>query len=204
MDELQALAARTRQIYDRHGAGFDRDRPKDLHERVWLDRFVALLPPGGSVLDLGCGAGEPIAGFFIDQGFELSGVDFSQTMLDLAQRRFPQANWFRADMCELNLGQQFDGIIGWNSFFHLRAEQQGVTLPLMASHLAPGGALMLTVGPQAGEAVGRVDGEEIYHASLAADEYTGVLQRQGIEVREFVCEDPQCDRQTVLLAQRAR
>lgn len=202
MQDLEALAARTQQVYDQHGAGFDRDRPKDLHERVWLDRFVSLLPSGGSVLDLGCGAGEPIGGFFIDQGFALTGVDFSRTMLALARSRFPQANWHQCDMCELDLGQRFDGIIGWNSFFHLRAEQQRATLSRIAEHLAPEGALMLTVGPQAGEVVGQVDGEPVYHASLSPDDYTAILHRYGIMVREFVLADPDCDLQTVLLGQR--
>jgi ubiquinone/menaquinone biosynthesis C-methylase UbiE len=39
---------------------WDEARGRNLFERGWLDRFTALLPPGGSVLDIGCGSGEPM------------------------------------------------------------------------------------------------------------------------------------------------
>ena len=48
-------------LYERHAASFDRERGRTLQERGWLDRFLALVPPGGCVLDVGCGMGEPIA-----------------------------------------------------------------------------------------------------------------------------------------------
>ena len=60
---------------------------------------------------------------------------------------------------------------------------------------------MLTVGPSAGEVVGQVEGEATYHASLDPQEYRQILQRLGIEIFRFEFEDPNCDRQTVLLAQ---
>jgi SAM-dependent methyltransferase len=44
-------------LYQRHAHEFDRERWRNLFERPWLDRFAALLPRGGSILDLGCGSG---------------------------------------------------------------------------------------------------------------------------------------------------
>jgi hypothetical protein len=41
------LAAATQAIYERHAARFDAERPKKLHERDWLDRFLALVAPDG-------------------------------------------------------------------------------------------------------------------------------------------------------------
>ncbi len=201
-DDFAAIAATTQAVYERHAAGFDRHRPKGLHEKPWLDRFSALLPPGGRILDLGCGAGDPIARHFLADGFDVTGVDFSAPMLALARVRLPQSRWLQADMRELELGETFDGIIGWNSFFHLSAADQRSTLPRLAAHLAPNGALMLTVGPRAGEVIGQVEGEPIYHASLSPQEYEALLGELGLAIIEFVFEDPTCDQQTVLLAQR--
>ena len=48
-------------LYEENAAAWDRQRGRDLHERAWLERFAALLPAGGGVLDIGCGMGEPIA-----------------------------------------------------------------------------------------------------------------------------------------------
>lgn len=200
--DFAAIAATTQAVYERHAAGFDSHRPKGLHEQPWLDRFSALLQPGGRILDLGCGAGDPIAGHFLAAGFDVTGVDFSAPMLDLAGQRLPQARWLQADMRELALGETFDGIIGWNSYFHLRADEQRSTLRRLAAHLAPGGALMLTVGPRAGEVIGQVEGEPIYHASLSPQEYEALLGELGLAIIQFVFEDPDCDQQTVLLAQR--
>jgi 2-polyprenyl-3-methyl-5-hydroxy-6-metoxy-1,4-benzoquinol methylase len=44
-------------------------------EAGWMARFLALVQPGGRVLDLGCGSGFPIAAHLIEQGFQLEGVD---------------------------------------------------------------------------------------------------------------------------------
>ena len=56
-------------LYSRRAAEWDADRSRALIEKPWLDRFLAHVPPGGSVLDLGCGSGEPIARYLIEQGF---------------------------------------------------------------------------------------------------------------------------------------
>jgi SAM-dependent methyltransferase len=37
----------------------DRNRQTAFFEKGWLDRFRALIEPGGTVLDLGCGPGKP-------------------------------------------------------------------------------------------------------------------------------------------------
>ena len=201
-ENLTRLAARTRDVYEKQGLRFDAERSKGLHERNWLDRFLALLPGGGSILDLGCGAGEPIAGYFLQRGFAVTGLDFSQPLLDLAQQRYPDAEWICGDMRTLQLERRFDGIIGWNSFFHLTRDQQRDLLPKLAAHLAPGGVLMLTVGPDDGEVDGKVGDEVVYHASLAPAEYREILAGLGLDIGDFVIEDPECAGQTVLLANR--
>lgn len=197
---LSRLARQTQDIYERNAARFDRERPKRLHERAWLDRFLALVPPGGRVLDLGCGAGDPIAAYMAGQGYRVTGFDASAAMLAIARERYPSGDWRQGDMRALDLSERFDGILGWNSFFHLTMDEQRGVLGRIARHLAPGGAVMLTVGPAEGEVTGRVGDDTVYHASLSPAEYTAILADHGVEVAAFVPEDPACDFQTVLLA----
>ncbi len=199
---LHALAARTQEIYDKQAEVFDRDRSKCLFERPWMQRFQALLPEDASILDVGCGTADPIAAFFIAQGYALTGVDFSTSMLAIAQKRFPDGDWRRADMRTMSLGQSFDGILAWHSFFHLTQNDQRIALHRFAQHLAPGGVLMLTAGPSAGECTGHVGDELVYHASLSQQGYAEALAQFGISVVDFVSEDPDCGYATVLLAQR--
>ena len=158
------------------------------------------------MLDLGCGAGEPIAAWIRAQGHALTGADASAAMLNMARARMPDATWLRCDMREMELGRTFDAVIAWDSLFHLSPDDQRRTLRRIADHLAPGGALLTTVGPRAGEAVGRVGpkgGERpVYHASLSLADYARTLDRAGVEIRAFVAEDPGCGGHSVLMARR--
>lgn len=197
---LSALAGATQAVYERNAARFDAERPRRLHERVWLERFLDLVVANGRVLDLGCGAGDPLAAYMTGRGFRVVGVDASQAMLAIARRRFPDGDWRHGDMRTLALAERFDGILGWNSFFHLRPEEQRTTLARLAIHMNPGAALMLTVGPSAGEVSGHVGDDEVYHASLDPDEYQRLLEGLGLTIVHFVAEDPDCDYQTVLVA----
>ena len=102
----------------------------------------------------------------------------------------------------LDLGKAFDGVIGWDSFFHLTPDEQRATLARLAAHLKPGGALMLTVGPDAGEVAGHVGDDPVYHSSLSSEEYGAALAGFGLRILHFVRQDPDCGFHTVLVAQR--
>jgi len=154
------------------------------------------------VLDLGCGAGEPIARWFMAEGFTLTGVDFAGAMLDIARQRWPEGDWRQADMRSLDLGERFDGIIAWDSFFHLTEAEQRETLRRMAAHLAPGGSLLFTAGPEAGEASGTVGAATVYHASLSPAGYAVLLEELGLRLTGFLAEDPDCASHSVMMARR--
>ncbi len=60
------------QSYEKIVEWFDEARTKTLMESEYLNLIIKSVPTGGSVLDLGCGTGEPIAQFFIDKGFKIT------------------------------------------------------------------------------------------------------------------------------------
>lgn len=188
--------------YRRQASRFDAERSKSLFERNWLDRFAALIPSRGRILDMGCGSGDPIASYFMQQGFRVTGVDFAPEMLALARRTKPEGDWREVDMRSMQLGESFDGVVAWNSFFHLTPGEQRTAMPLLLDHVTATGAFMATVGPSAGEAWGEVGGEPVYHGSLAFEEYEEILAARGFAVSAFVPTDPDCRGHTVLLASR--
>ncbi len=188
-------------LYERHARAFDKDRSRALFEKGWLDRFRALVPPGGSILDLGCGMGEPIARDFIEAGYTLTGVDSSPSMIALCEKRFPAQTWFVADMRGLALARRFDGIVAWDSFFFLTHDHQRRMFPVFEAHAAPNAALMFTSGPAHGEAMGVYQGETLYHASLDPEEYRALLMQHGFAVEAHIAEDADCGGHTVWLAQ---
>ncbi len=203
MNDLETIRHRTIQVYDKHAQAWDAHRPGVFFERPWLDRFIAKLPAGGRVLDVGCGAGKPIAGYLIERGFRLTGLDASSNMLEISKSRFPQATWLNADMRDLDLDTRFDGIVSWDGFFHLTQAEQREVLSRFADHLGSDGALLLTIGPEAGEVTGTVEGEPVYHASLDPDEYRSILKSRGFNDIEIELEDERCGFHSVLLAKRA-
>ena len=198
---MEDEAGRIIALYQRHARAYDAERSRDLMERDWLDRFCALLPPGGAVLDIGCGPGEPIARHLIEAGYALTGVDSSPAMIALCKARFPQRSWHVADMRALALPQRFDGVLAWDSFFHLRQDDQRLMFPIFRAHAAPNAALMFTSGPQAGVALGIYQNEPLYHASLDPEEYRALLAAHDFDVVSYAPEDPSCGRHTIWLAQ---
>jgi trans-aconitate methyltransferase len=190
-------------LYDRHAAAWVKARllESTLYEKAWLDRLCALVPPSGSLLDCGCGAGEPIARYLSQCGYAVMGIDSSPTMVRMFQAHLPEQRAAVADMRTLRLPETFHGILAWDSFFHLNHVDQRQMFQRFRSHAAPGAALMFTSGPSHGEVVGRLEGEPLYHASLGAAEYRQLLEEQGFAVVANVVEDQSCYGRTVWLAQ---
>ena len=168
-------------LYQRHAGAFAAQRNTTLIERPWLECFLSHLPAGGQVLDLGCGFGQPIARYLLDQGCGVTGVDTSGPMIAMARRDLPEGEWIEADMRGLDLKRRFDGVLAWNSSFHLKCDDQRALFDVFARHTRPGGVLMFTTGPDAGEVVGSFEGEALYHASLNPDDYRDLLRSHGFE-----------------------
>jgi SAM-dependent methyltransferase len=188
-------------LYSRHAERFDRGRWRELMERPYLEKAIALTPPPGRVLDLGCGSGEPIARYLIESGYHVTGVDPAGEMLEMCRARFPAMTWKQADMRRLALAERFDIVIAWDSFFHLQQDDQREMFATFRKHTAPGGVLVFTSGPAAGESI-NPDwfGDALYHASLGPEEYRGLLELHGFDVVLHRSEDPDCGGHTVWVA----
>ena len=190
-------------LYQEHARAFERQRSRDLFERGWLTRFLALLPASGKprVLDIGCGNGVPIARHLIEQGCEIMGVDTSLPLLAGAQAAFPDHRWIAADMRRMPLNETFHGLIAWHSF---SSEARRPAAPVR--HLrTPGRARRAADVHQrdhTGEAIGELEGQPLYHGSLDRQEYRDLLEANGFEVVRYVEWDEECGRANVWLARR--
>ena len=106
-------------------------------------------------------------------------------------------------MRALALGRQFDGLLAWDSLFHLTPDDQRRMFAIFGAHAVARAALMFTSGPSHGVAIGAYQGEPLYHASLDPQEYRTLLAGIGFAVVENVSEDTSCGNHTIWLAQRA-
>lgn len=189
-------------LYERHAEAFAQQRSRQLMEKKWLNKFIELVKAKGSILDIGCGNGQPIAEYFIAQNFQLTGIDGAAAMVERAGRRFPQQRWLRQDMRQMILNETFDGLVAWDSFFHLTRHDQRAMFQIFARHSHVGSALMFTSGPGNGIAMGEFEGEPLYHASLAPDEYQALLAENDFAVIDKVFEDSECGGHSIWLCQR--
>jgi SAM-dependent methyltransferase len=186
--------------YERHATAWDADRQNSgWNDKVWHDLFVNSLTAGAKILDLGCGSGRPVAQHMAQRGLLVTGVDSSPTMISLCPSRLPDHEWIVADMRELSLGRRFDGILAWDSFFHLGHDDQRRMFAVFAQHASANALLMFNAGPQHGEGVGNYRGAPLYHASLAPDEYEVLINRFGFEVIEHAANDKRAGGRTAWL-----
>ena len=205
--QMPGLSETVIDLYRRHTEQWDADRRgSPWNDRVWHESFIRELVPGSRVLDLGCGGGEPVARFLVDHGMRVTGVDSSPAMIALAAERLPEQEWIVADMRRLALHRRFEGILAWDSYFHLAHEAQRVMFAVFDAHAGDDAVLMFNTGPEHGEAASTFTfkGEQLYHASLAPAEYRALLDRNGFEVVHHITNDVRSGGRTAWLCRRKR
>lgn len=180
---------------------FFENRHQGLIEKAYLDKLIEITGKGAEILDLGCGTGISVMQYLLNQGMEVTGVDASYQMLDIAKRNFPSADLIQADMRELSLPRKYHAIIAWHSFFHLPSEDQPAMFDVFKKHLHPNGILLFTSGTLHGESWGMVGGESLFHASLDTAHYRSLLAAHHFQVLEYKEDDPACGNATVWMVQ---
>jgi hypothetical protein len=125
----------------------------------------------------------------VAQGFRVTGVNSSPTLISLCQNRMPDQDWIVGDMRSLVLRRRFGGILTWVGFFHLRHNDQQAMFSIFAAHAAPNSILMFNADFSHGEAVGSYRGDPLYHACLDAAEYEKLLANFGFELIEHSIDD---------------
>jgi SAM-dependent methyltransferase len=201
---MRDLARLIIQHYEQHAIAWDADRRRGgWNDKLRHERFRTQLSGPARVLDLGCGSGWPVARHLAEGGLRVTGVDGSPAMISLCRHRLPDHEWIVADMRTVSLARRFEGILAWDSYFHLAPDDQRRMFDIFAAHAKPGTILMFNAGPRWGEAIGNYRGDPLYHASLDPLEYERLLVQSDFELVEHVPTDTRAGGRTVWLA-RAR
>ncbi len=134
--------------YDRIAEQYDNDKYRShFSDEAELDEFMSLVKPGGHVLDAGCGSGRRVARVLVDNGFQVTGIDISQKMIDLAKHLGPEATFEVGDMTALNFeDDSFDGIVSTYAVFHVPRTKHFSLFLDFHRILRKGGALLFSVG----------------------------------------------------------
>ena len=110
-----------------------------------VSAWAARRPSGGTVLDVGCGFGEPNGRALLDAGLEVFGVDASPRLVDECRRRCPGMTVRCAAVEDDDLfGRRFDGIVAVGLVFLLDEAVQRRLLSKAAAALAREGSFLFS------------------------------------------------------------
>lgn len=121
------------------------------NENYWLgatDKFISFLKPGGLILDVGCGPGLKTK-YFIEKGFKVVGVDFSEKMIEIAKKEAPQGKFFVLDVKNVtDLKESFDGIYAHAVLLHIQKKEIENVLRDLTDNLKYKGYIYIAVKEQ--------------------------------------------------------
>lgn len=169
--------------YNLIASGFANMRDSFSTEQKYLDLFMQYLQPGSHILDVGCGSGYPIASYLIERGFQVTGVDASQELLKIAEKKCPAMKCVYGDVRNANIQERFDAIIEWWCLFHLPKQDHEKMIQRFASWLKPGGILEFTTGDhEYEEKSSDMLNQELCFYSLEPVAYEKALKENGFKV----------------------
>jgi SAM-dependent methyltransferase len=147
-----------------------------------LESLIARLPPGSSVLDVGCGNGIPLTRTLLAAGCEVVGVDSSPRMLDRFAKNCPGTPFICAPIQSVDLeGRLFDAAVAWGVIFHLPHHEQRRAISKIASLLKSGGLFLFTAGDEDGDKEGDpMNGVPFHYWSFSIYGYRVLLMANGL------------------------
>jgi len=113
-----------------------------------FDRFAAA--PLKTVLDLGCGTGGHVLPLSA-RGYDLTGVDLSQTMLDHAQRKAKEEGvsvvFLHSDLRDVEVGHSFDAVISMFAVMGYQTTDRDLAAAFATArrHLDKGGLFLFDI-----------------------------------------------------------
>ena len=141
-------------------------------QRLMLALVERFARPGASLLDVGCGKGELLAGIAkLGRFARLSGADVSEVPLEQARLKVPQADFRVVDICQAALPERFDVITCMMTLDLVDDEE--LAAQHLSQMLAPGGHLLVVV-------------QHLEHFGLPLDKRYGVKRHDRQSLSELL------------------
>ena len=168
---------RTLAVYSKRAQDYANLQPDAPFET--LSTFIARLPEGARVLDLGCGPGHD-SGHMAKAGLAVEALDASPEMVALA-RASHGVDARQGHFDDLDAHARYDGI--WASFSLLHAPRADMPrhLAAIARALKPGGLLGLSLKEGTGEGRDRLGR---FYTFYTEDDLRALLADVGLTIRD--------------------
>ncbi len=179
------------EIYDEFAKTYDDNRGLFDLSDLFAGFYQRLHPSPGQLLDLGCGTGEAFSKYFIDKGWQVTGVDFSKQMLALANHYVPEMTIMHADIMQVDFeDNQFDAIVAIYSLFHVSKDRHSELFSKMHRWLRAGGKAFFTYATKQYTGKDEFDGyinflgKELFYSHKTPEELYADLKAAGFEVED--------------------
>jgi ubiquinone/menaquinone biosynthesis C-methylase UbiE len=155
----------------------------------WLRNLLSRLEPGSSVLDLGCGSGDP-ADIEIARQHRITGVDISLAQIDLARQNVPAGHFLHGDLGSVEFPpSSFDAVVSFYTLEHLPRQEHAAILRRVCRWLKPGGWLLLSTEAAGIEGItAEWLGVPMFMSSFDADTVRRLVGEAGFELVETAIE----------------
>jgi 2-polyprenyl-3-methyl-5-hydroxy-6-metoxy-1,4-benzoquinol methylase len=142
---LKLMRSRAEALYDRFSYRYWDTWGMDVSDthREYLQKFLERIPPGGMILSAACGAGR-FDGFLLEAGHSVVGIDQSEGGLAKAKEHFPEVQYIKMALHEMDFREMFDGVICMDAMEHICPEDYPGILRGFQKALKPGGVLYFT------------------------------------------------------------
>lgn len=150
----------------------------------YLEKFVALVKKGRTILDIGCGDGKPVDEVLVKKGFAVNGIDISERMIELAKKNVPEALYEVKDMTELKDGEYcVDGIVSFYAILHTLRDKYQDIFNKFASFMPNGGILLITMGSDEWEGTENdFHGSKMFWSHYGVDKNKEIVENAGFKV----------------------
>jgi SAM-dependent methyltransferase len=178
------------QGYDRVAHAYARLEGEAEWPRMrWLRGLLARLAPGSSVLDLGCGSGDP-ADVEIAKEHRVTGVDISRTQIDLARQNVPIGHFLHGDAAAVEFpAGSFDAVVSFYTLEHIPRDEHATMLRRIYGWLRAEGFLLIST--EAGEyddVMGEWLGVPMFISCFDPETLKRMVDEAGFELLETVIE----------------
>lgn len=177
--------ARQAAAFDAIGRRYDEAFPHKEGQVAAGEWLLARLPANARVLDAGCGTGLPTGRQLVDGGMDLTGIDISAGMLELARENVPEARLEQLDLLDLpGTGwPRFDAVVAFFALLMLPRPKVPEALGILREALRPDGLLVLSmVEADLTDVLLPFLGQEVLVSGYRREDLRGVVKAAGFAV----------------------
>lgn len=173
------------ELGSKYEEAFDRV-PVQVRSVEWI---ISQLPPKAKVVDVGCGTGKPACDMLVKAGLDVTGIDITPQMIEIAQTQVPGGRYEVADSRQWEPPSGNGSLNGVVSYFAFLAAVTQADIEKFFQRaygwLRPGGVFVWGTVPVEGENVPlKWMGYEVIVSSLSAEANLEAIKKAGFTIEK--------------------